>query len=244
MSAPRFHCARTFAAGERGALPGDVFHHATRVRRLRSGDTIVLFAGDGTEAEARLVDVGRNGATMEIVRVQRSDRESPLRVTLVQGISTGDRMDYTLQKAVELGVTTIMPVFAERTVVRLAGERADKRRAHWQEIVVSACEQCGRNRIPEVTAATGLLETLERLRGGDATRLVLSTTGGRRLSAIDRPATAIVLLAGPEGGLTDVEECDAKRAGFELVSLGPRVLRTETAAVAALAAMQALWGDG
>jgi 16S rRNA (uracil1498-N3)-methyltransferase len=124
MSVPRFHCARTFAAGERTALPDDVFHHAARVRRLRIGDEIVLFAGDGAETRARLTAVTRSAAEIAILDVRQVERESPLPVTLIQGISAGDRMDYTLQKAVELGIAAIVPTFAERSVVRLAGERA------------------------------------------------------------------------------------------------------------------------
>jgi hypothetical protein len=129
MSVPRFHCARTFAAGERTALPDDVFHHAARVRRLRSGDEIVLFAGDGAETRARLTAVTRSAAEIAILDVRQVERESPLPVTLIQGISAGDRMDYSLQKAVELGIAAIVPAFAERSVVRLGGEGGDQRRA-------------------------------------------------------------------------------------------------------------------
>lgn len=243
MSAPRFHCAVTFVAGERAALPGDVFHHALRVRRLRAGDEIVLFAGDGAEARAKLVAVTRDAAEIAVLDVRQVDRESPLAITLIQGIASGDRMDYTLQKAVELGVSAIVPVFVERSVVRLSGERADKRVAHWREIVVSACEQCGRNRIPDVSPATSFAEAIPRVASQVPLRFVLSVEGGDRLRALPVPRSALALLAGPEGGLTPGEERAAKAAGFAPLSLGPRVLRTETAAVAALAAMQALWGD-
>src|SRR5215211_5637080 len=160
--APRFHCDVRFNIGRRGTLPEEVFHHAVRVRRLRVGDEIVLFAGDGSETLARVVQVKRDGADVEAIAVDAVDRESPLEVTLMQGISSGDRMDYTLQKAVELGVRTIVPVLTERSIVRLAGDRVDKRNAHWREVVISACEQCGRNRIPEVLPAVALNEAMAR----------------------------------------------------------------------------------
>jgi 16S rRNA (uracil1498-N3)-methyltransferase len=244
MSVPRFHCARTLVAGERTALPDDVFHHAARVRRLRVGEEIILFAGDGVETRARLTAVTRTAAEIAILDVRQVERESPLPVTLIQGISAGDRMDYTLQKAVELGIAAIVPAFAERSVVRLTGERADKRRMRWQEVVISACEQSGRNRIPVVAPAADLDRALADASAAPfAQRYVLSVEGGARLRDLPRPSGPIALLAGPEGGLTPLEEGDAKRAGFAPLSLGPRVLRTETAAVAALAAMQALWGD-
>ena len=244
MSTPRFHCDAAFTAGTRVRLPDDVFHHATRVRRLRVGDDIVLFAGDGAEAAARIAALDRGGADVDILGVAHVDRESPLAITLVQGISSGERMDYTLQKAVELGASAIVPVFVERSIVRLAGERADKRLAHWREIVASACEQCGRNRIPEVSAAASFAEAIPRVAAHAALRYVLSVDGGARLRALPAPQSGLALLAGPEGGLTPGEERAARAAGFAPISLGPRVLRTETAAVAAMAAMQALWGDG
>ena len=243
--APRFHCVTALAAGRRLALPDDVFHHAIRVRRLRVGDELVLFGGDGSEALARLVHAGRESAEIEVLRVEAIDRESPLAVTLLQGISSGDRMDYTLQKAVELGASRIVPITAERSIVRLQGERADKRNAHWREVVVSACEQCGRNRIPEVLPAASLRDALAAPAVQSASRrFVLAVAGSKRLGEFDRGDRSIVLLAGPEGGLTSDEHKAAIGAGFVALSLGPRVLRTETAAIAALAAMQALWGDG
>jgi 16S rRNA (uracil1498-N3)-methyltransferase len=242
--APRFHCAVPLGGSPRITLPADVFHHAVRVRRLRAGDELVLFAGDGFEARAKLTDVGRDSAQIEVLQVDPVDRESPLPITLLQGISSGDRMDYTLQKAVELGVTAIVPVTAERSIVRLQGERADKRAAHWRETVVSACEQCGRNRLPEVFAAMPLGTALA-MSEATSTRFMLAIGGTRRLGDVDRPADGrVVLLAGPEGGLSPVEQRAALQSGFVPLSLGPRVLRTETAAVAAIAAMQALWGDG
>jgi len=242
MSAPRFYCATAFAAGQTVTLPADVFHHAIRVRRLRAGDALVLFSGDGLEAAGTLAAVDRDGAQAAIATVTAVDRESPLQVTLLQGLSAGDRMDYTLQKAVELGVHVIVPVTAQRSVVKLDRDRADKRIAHWRQIVIGACEQSGRNRLPEVRPVTSLAAGLAAVSA--ARRFVLSFDGGARLRDIAAPDGPIALLAGPEGGLTADEERAARAAGFAPISLGPRVLRTETAGVAALAAMQAVWGDG
>jgi 16S rRNA (uracil1498-N3)-methyltransferase len=168
-------------------------------------------------------------------------RESPLAVVLAQGISSGERMDYTVQKSVELGVTVIQPLLTQRSVVRLTGERADKRVAHWQAVAAAACEQCGRNRVPEVLPVQSLTHWLGTLRGG--VRYLLSPQAPNRLRELTRPADAITLLVGPEGGWDSTESAAAQTTGFAPLALGPRVLRTETAAVAALAAMQALWGD-
>lgn len=242
MSAPRFYCALALTAGQTVTLPAEAFHHAIRVRRLRVGDELVLFAGDGREASGSLVAINRDAADAAISAVTVADRESPLHVTLLQGLSAGDRMDYTLQKAVELGVSAIVPITTQRSVVRLDRERADKRNAHWRQIVIGACEQSGRNRIPDVLPVVPLAEGLAAVSAPQ--RFVLSFDGGARLRDLTAPTGAIALLAGPEGGLTADEERAARNAGFAPLALGPRVLRTETAAVAALAAMQALWGDG
>ena len=244
MSLPRFHCPMSLNAGTTIALPADAFHHAVRVRRLRIDDTLLLFSGDGTEASGQLVAIRRDGADVAIESVETIDRESPLEVTLIQGISSGDRMDYTLQKAVELGVHTIVPVATQRSMP-LSGERASKRAAHWQQVVISACEQSGRTRIPEVRPVTAFAGALSGDAGPSAgCRVVLSESGSSRLVALPRPSGTIAIVAGPEGGLTEAEEKAAVDAGFVAITLGPRTLRTETAAVAALAAMQSLWGDG
>jgi 16S rRNA (uracil1498-N3)-methyltransferase len=242
LSAPRFYCALALAPGQTVTLPAETFHHAIRVRRLRVGDELVLFAGDGREALGSLVAINRDAADAAISTVTTADRESPLQMTLLQGLSSGDRMDYTLQKVVELGVAAIVPVTTQRSVVRLDRDRADKRIAHWRQIVIGACEQSGRNRIPEVLPAVSLAECLAAVSA--PRRFVLSFEGGARLRDLAAPTGPIALLAGPEGGLTADEERAARDAAFAPLSLGPRVLRTETAAVAALAAMQALWGDG
>ena len=241
MTVPRFHCPLTLVAGITIELPEATYHHAIRVRRLRIGDALTLFSGDGHEALARLVSIRRDRADALIEQVIDFDRESPLQVSLLQGISSGDRMDYTLQKAAELGIRSIIPVASDRSQ-RIAAPRAAKRATHWREVVISACEQSGRNRIPDVADVSTLADALASTTA--ATRLLLSTDDGARLREMPQPSGSIALLAGPEGGLSADEEVLAKQAGFTPVSLGPRILRTETAAVAALAAMQALWGDG
>ncbi|MBX3666722.1 MAG: 16S rRNA (uracil(1498)-N(3))-methyltransferase, partial [Burkholderiales bacterium] len=169
--------------------------------------------------------------------------ESPLQVTLAQAVSSGERMDYTIQKAVELGATAVQPLLAERCVVRLSGERAAKKRLHWQGVAVSACEQCGRDVVPEVRPLLGLRDWLQQPGPAGGLRLLLAPGAATGLRDLSRPADGITVLAGPEGGLAPAEADDAVRAGFTPLRLGPRVLRTETAAVALLAALQALWGD-
>jgi 16S rRNA (uracil1498-N3)-methyltransferase len=168
------------------------------------------------------------------------ERESPLRITLVQGVSAGERMDSTVRKAVELGVAEVQPVLAARSVARPKGDRAENRRSHWQKIVISACEQCGRNRVPEVQALVSLDDY--RPESG-TTKILLSPASELPLSKLSTAETRIVLAAGPEAGFTEEEEARLVEAGFVPTSLGPRVLRTETAAVAALAALNALRGD-
>lgn len=242
MSSPRFHVPVPLTVPATLDLPAAAAHHAVRVLRLRSGDAITLFNGSGGECTARITAIGKHAVTVAVERYDPVERESPLSVTLVQAVSSGERMDLTIQKAVELGVARIVPVESERGVVRLKGERAAKRMAHWQQVVVSACEQCGRNRIPEVRMISSLdvwLAAEEKY----AQRWVLLPGAETALRDLPRPQRPIELLVGPEGGLTDAEVDAARRAGYQSVRLGPRVLRTETAAPALLAAIQALWGD-
>jgi 16S rRNA (uracil1498-N3)-methyltransferase len=226
-------------------LPTGQAHHVARVLRLASGDALTLFNGDGAEYDAVVARVAGDAVTVRVGDARGCSRESPLEIVLGQALSSGERMDYTVQKAVELGVAAIQPLAAARSVVRLTGERAEKRVAHWQAVVVSACEQSGRNRVPPVAPVAELAAWLARpaAGGAGALRLLLSPAGATRLRDLPQPAASIMLLAGPEGGFTPEEEAAARHCGFTPVRLGPRVLRTETAAVAALAALQALWGD-
>jgi 16S rRNA (uracil1498-N3)-methyltransferase len=242
MSTPRFHVPVPLTVPATLDLPEAAAHHAARVLRLRSGDAVTLFNGQGGEYAARITAIGKHDVMVKIERHDPVERESPLQITLVQALSSGERMDLTIQKAVELGVSCIVPVESERCVVRLKGERAGKRVAHWRQVVVSACEQCGRNRIPEVRMISPL-DVWLAAEENESQRWVLLPGADTVLRDLPRPQKPIELLVGPEGGLTDAEADAAQRTGFRPVRLGPRVLRTETAAPALLAALQALWGD-
>jgi 16S rRNA (uracil1498-N3)-methyltransferase len=216
-----------------------------RVLRLKRGEPVILFNGDGAEYAAVVVEASRDRFALDVTGRDVMDREAPFAVTLAQAVSSGERMDYTIQKAVELGIAAIQPLEARRSVVRLSADRAQRRVAHWQAVAIAACEQCGRNRVPPVLPLMQLDEFLAGCgarRDGER-RVLLSPRTSRGLRDLERPTGAIVMLAGPEGGLSPEEERVAEQTGFLPVRLGPRVLRTETAAVAALAAMQALWGD-
>jgi 16S rRNA (uracil1498-N3)-methyltransferase len=242
MSLPRFHVDTVLAAGSHVELPSSAAHHAANVLRMRVGDTLVLFDGRGGEYSAHLESVDRKHVVAGVDSHHDIERESSLAVTLVQAVSSRERMDVTLQKAVELGVARIVPVMSQRGVVRLSGERAGQRVQHWQQVVIAACEQCGRNRVPPVEALVPLAAFLEP--SSPATvRWMLSPHAGHTLRSLEKPRTAVELLVGPEGGLTGEEERAAGVAGFMPLRIGPRILRTETAAPALLAAMQALWGD-
>ena len=244
----RFHIDSQLREGLRLDLPHEAAHHAARVLRLRAGDEIVLFDGRGGEHPARIEAIERSRVAVSVGARRAVERESPLEVTLVQGVSSGERMDVTVQKAVELGVRAIQPVLAEKSVVKLDAERGAAKCEHWRRIAISACEQCGRNRVPEVLPLMRLDEASHRIAPG-ALRLVLSPHDGTRLRdaladgkmQIDRHE--IVLAIGPEAGFSAQEEAQLVSSGFRRVQLGPRVLRAETAASAALAALNALAGD-
>lgn len=234
---PRLFVTDALHSGAKLRLPEQAAHHVARVLRLREGDAVTLFDGRGGEYEAQVTMPGRDHVLAEVGAKRDAERESPLAVTLVQAVSTGEKMDYTIQKAVELGVAAIHPVLAERSVVRLSGEREAKRLAHWQRVAIAACEQCGRNRIPAVAEPV----PLERYRPAPGTKVLLSQSGTAALREIGKGP--VTLAAGPEAGFSDDEEAHLVKAGFVPVRLGPRVLRTETAALAALAALNALQGD-
>ena len=236
---PRFHLDAPLRAGGVCTLSEDAAHHAVHVLRLREGDEVTLFNGRGGEFAARIASMQRLRISVDLLQHRAIERESPLRITLVQGVSAGERMDSTVRKAVELGVAEVQPVLAARSVARPKGDRAENRRSHWQKIVISACEQCGRNRVPEVRA----LVSLDDYRPGSGTKILLSPASQRPLSKLTGAESQIILAAGPEAGFTEEEEARLVETGFVPASLGPRILRTETAAVAALAALNALRGD-
>jgi 16S rRNA (uracil1498-N3)-methyltransferase len=242
MPTPRFHFDGSLTRGATVALPENAAIHASRALRLQAGDSAILFNGDGHDYLCELVLVSKNQVTARVLAVEHVKRESPIRVILAQGISSGDRMDFTIQKAVEMGVTAIQPIATQRSVVKLAGERAEKRRDHWQNIVISACEQSGRALVPAVAAPLSLADWLT-VTPRQATRLLLSPTATQTLQNLPKPTGEICLLIGAEGGLTEDEIDLAVTQHFTPVRLGNRILRTETAALAALAAIQTLWGD-
>jgi 16S rRNA (uracil1498-N3)-methyltransferase len=238
----RFHCPVPLAPGAVVELPPEAAHHASRVLRLGVGDTIGLFDGRGGEWRGRLVRVGKT-VSVALESFIDEDREAPLAVTLAQGLPAADKMDWVVQKGVELGAAAFRPLVARRSVIRLSGERLERRVQHWQAVAVAACEQCGRNRVPVVAPLVDLPQFLGEVPADNALRLVLAPEAGQRLATLPRPTGPVTLLVGPEGGLEAGELAAATVAGFLPVSLGPRVLRTETAGAAALAAMMTLWGD-
>ena len=241
---PRFYLDAPLRAGSSSVLPEDAAHHAVHVMRLHAGDEITLFNGRGGEYAARIASVERLRIAADVLEHRALERESPLRVTLVQGVSAGERMDFAIRKAVELGVAEIQPLLAERSMARPKGDRADARRAHWQKVVVAACEQSGRNRIPPVQPLIAEAAAYRPPGNDTSQKILLSPRSAAAFSAIcEKNQTSFILAAGPEAGFTAEEEAALCDSGFMPARLGPRVLRTETAALAALAALNALRGD-
>lgn len=238
---PRFYVDFALSPDSVVELPDNVVRHLN-VLRVKNTEEIVLFNGNGKSYPALPEVLEKRRASVRILREESTDNESPLNITLVQAVSAAERMDFTLQKSVELGVAEIRPVISERCVVRLSGERAEKRVARWQEIVVSACEQSGRNIVPQVLPLTTYAQALQQL-PQEATKLLMSLNRAQKLSDVQPQSGKVVFMVGPEGGWTKKEEQQAFDAGFQSVTLGKRVLRTETASLAAIAAMQTLWGD-
>ena len=238
---PRFYVDFALSPDSVVELPDNVVRHLN-VLRVKNTEEIVLFNGNGKSYPTLPEVLEKRRASVRILREEATDNESPLNITLVQAVSAAERMDFTLQKSVELGVAEIRPVISERCVVRLSGERAEKRVARWQEIVVSACEQSGRNIVPKVLPLTTYAQALQQL-PQETTKLLMSLNRAQKLSDVQPQSDKVVFMVGPEGGWTEKEEQQAFDAGFQSVTLGKRVLRTETASLAAIAAMQTLWGD-
>ena len=229
---PRFHCPMPLVAGSSLELPPGAARHV-QVLRLQPGAAITLFNGDGGEFDALVERIGRSDVRVQVLRHLDVEREANRQVHLALGIPANERMDWLVEKAGELGAASIQPLLTERAVLRPTGERAEKKRAHWQAIAVAACEQCGRNRVPQVHVVMSLDEWLPQVRPG--ARWTLTPDADAARWPIDPNAcAAITLLSGPEGGLTASEKARALAAGFSPVSLGPRVLRAETAPLAAL----------
>jgi 16S rRNA (uracil1498-N3)-methyltransferase len=250
MRLTRVYVDAPVATGKRLVVDGSAANHITRVLRLRSGDALTVFDGSGGEFGARIEEFRKDSVVVTVEEHRPLDRESPLPLTLAQGISRGERMDWVIQKATELGTSRIVPLFTKRSMVRLDERQAERKLQHWRAIAIAACEQSGRNKIPELATPIDFFDVLPA-DGSGATRLLLSPTGDLRIEdlpdvrqdAAPGERKAITVLIGPEGGLDDVEQEAALAAGFKAVRLGPRVLRTETAAIAALTIIQHHFGD-
>ena len=240
MRQTRLYLDQPLHPGERLRLDGDAAQRLVQVLRARRGDRLAVFNGDGQDFAAEVLQAGRR--QLELALGPPGEVEPPpvLVVELLLGISKGERMDYALQKAVELGVSRVQPITTARSVVRLDDERRERKQAHWQGVVVSACEQSGRRRLPVLEAPQALHDALPAARG---LRLLLDPNAAQGLPALPAPEGPVTLLIGPEGGLSETEREFARREGFTGVRLGPRILRTETAPLAAIAALQVLWGD-
>lgn len=238
---PRFYCSQPLAIGSQLALPDNVAHHV-QVLRLEPGTTITLFNGDGGEYAATLTAIEKKRVSAEIKAHTVHDVELPYAITLAQALPESSKMDWIIEKAVELGAAAIQPLSAQRCVMRLAGERAEKKLAHWQGIIIAASEQSGRNRLAQLNALADCKSWIGRQNLHH--RILLSPRAGQSLSdwARHHPPQALTLMIGPEGGFTDIEEELAIAQGALPLSIGPRVLRTETAGLAALAALNAIWG--
>jgi len=240
MRLPRIHCDIRLGPGAQFALPAEAANHVGRALRLKAGDAITIFDGRGGEYEATIQRIDRERVDVKLGAFRDLDAEAALEIGLVQGLPEADKMDWIIQKASELGAAWIQPLVCDRSVVRLSGERAARRESHWRRVAVAACEQCGRNRVPEVRATLAFQAWVA---GPAAAERWLLEPGAEPLPSRGMPTGPVELLVGPEGGLTERERDLATMAGFTPVGLGPRLLRAETAPVAALAAIHALWGD-
>jgi len=223
-------------------LAGVAAHHALKVLRVGAGDTAILFDGRGGQWQAILHPAGK-ALRATLSHYEDSERETALDLTLVQALPASDKMDFVVQKAVELGVRRIQPVAAKRSVVKLAGERAERRVTHWRNVAIAACEQSGRNRVPDVAPILDLPQYLGMAAQQNGMRLICAPGVAARLRDLAPPSVPVSLLIGPEGGFEESELLAAGAAGFQAIGLGPRILRTETAGLGAVAAMMALWGD-
>ncbi|WP_305805659.1 16S rRNA (uracil(1498)-N(3))-methyltransferase [Stenotrophomonas sp. YIM B06876] len=243
MRLTRCHIDAPLQPGTELTLPEDTANHLIRVMRLREGEDCVLFNGDGHDYTARVVAIGKRESRVRIQSARALDNESPLHITLLQGIARGEKMDLILQKATELGVSAIVPVNAERTEVKLDAARAEKRLAHWRNVLVSACGQSGRARVPLLSPPLPLAQAAQA-QSPAALKLTLDPLGEHRLATLSAPgAEGVVIAIGPEGGWSPRDRQALRESGFQGLQLGPRILRTETAGLAAIAALQARLGD-
>lgn len=241
MRIPRIYHPSLIESQTQVLLSDDAVGHIGRVLRMSVGQEIILFDGSGTEFTASLSDIGKKSITAQIIKSQTNSIESPLDLHLGQVISRGDKMDFTIQKSVELGVNTITPLLSERCGVKLDQKRFEKKRQQWEKIVIGACEQCGRNSIPQIRPIMSLEEWCAE--STDALKLNLHPRAKYSINTLPQPVKKVRLLVGPEGGLSDTEIAMTRNYQFEETLLGPRVLRTETAALTAITALQVRFGD-
>ena len=241
MRIPRVYSPQTMAIGDRIELEAGAARHLTSALRMSSGQLVTLFNGHGGEYTAELVEAKKGKATVRITEFDKTDRESNLSIHLAIGISRGERMDLIVQKATELGVSEITPLFTERCEVKLSGARLDKKVSHWQQVAISACEQCQRNSLPSINAPVKIDQW--QVNCDASLKLVLHHRTDQSLSDMPPPSRQVALLIGPEGGLSEREIQQAISLDFSALALGPRVLRTETAPLAAISILQSLWGD-
>ena len=242
MRVPRIYTEQPLRSGREVLLPEQAGEHVARVLRLERGHPLILFNGDGCEYDATLASLAKRSVTAEITAIRDVDREAPLKLTLAQGIARGEKMDWILQKATELGVARVVPIVTERTEVKLDEERAERRLAHWTSVIAGACEQSGRNRLPSIEPPQRLDRWLGAL-DSNALRLALVPGGDSTLRQLPQMDNGAILVVGPEGGLSDNDVSMLTQSAFRGLRLGPRILRTETAGIAAVAALQALFGD-
>ena len=241
MRIPRIYQPGTLHTGLRLTLPDSAANHVARVLRLQPGAPLALFNGEGGEYAATLLSVAKRSVEVELGEYHATATESPLTLTLAQGVAKGERMDYVVQKATELGIVRIVPLITEHCAVNLSGERMEKRLRHWQAVAISACEQCGRNTPPQLVSPVALETWLQQALLGIG--ITLDPRATQTLNDLPTTTEAATVLIGPEGGLSEREIALARAAGYHALRLGPRILRTETAALAAVALAQARWGD-
>lgn len=244
MEENRFYHSKNLELKDIVELEAQTHIHATKVLRLKVGDQFALFNGDGFDYVAKVIEISKHKTTVEIINQYEVNHESPLKITLAQGLAAGDKMDWIIQKAVELGVHTIQPLLTERSIIKLDRERADKKLEHWKTVVISACEQTGRSTIPDVLSPIQLNYWLsEETLKTDTLKLILTPSKAQNINQLDKPSNSIVFMVGSEGGFSEKEMTLALNQSFIPVNFGQRILRTETASIVALSILQNLWGD-
>lgn len=243
MTSPRFYCPPPLHTGDLFELPPAAAHHASRVLRLRAKDTVHLFDGEGNEVRGSICEISGKRVLLEKLQTCTENRESPLTILLAQAMCGSEKMDWVMQKATELGVAGIQPVQTQRSVAKLSADRATKRAEHWRSVAIAACEQCGRNVLPQIYPPQEFSAWLAQTRTTPGSKFILLPQGSASLQQQPKPQGKVILLVGPEGGFSEDEAQLAQDVGFIPIRLGARWLRTETAAMAGIAAVQTLWGD-